>query len=220
MRLIFLQDVPPGLSQDEVLNADIVTFIRQGYHALFFREGYGHEPLYHYWSVPFQVLFGDNILSIRLPAVYLGLLLVALTMRWTRREFGSFAAVAAGIGLAISWWPVIFSRIGLRPIMEPVLLLLFAWFWPRRPWLAGLFLGLSLYTYTGARVLLLLPLSLFLYWLLAGRWAMVSKGRLFRWQLPQPAVAALIVLLVSLLLALPLALPLKMTRLCSSGFSN
>ena len=172
MRLIFLQDVPPGLSQDEVLNADIVTFIRQGYHALFFREGYGHEPLYHYWSVPFQVLFGDNILSIRLPAVYLGLLLVALTMRWTRREFGSFAAVAAGIGLAISWWPVIFSRIGLRPIMEPVLLLLFAWFWPRRPWLAGLFLGLSLYTYTGARVLLLLPLSLFLYWLLAaaGRW--------------------------------------------------
>jgi hypothetical protein len=42
-RLFMLHDVPPGLSQDEVLNADIVQFIRGGYHALFFREGYGHE---------------------------------------------------------------------------------------------------------------------------------------------------------------------------------
>ena len=92
MRLILLQDVPPGLSQDEVLNADVVSIIRQGYHAIFFREGYGHEPLYHYWSVPFQVLFGDNILSIRLPAFYLGLLLVAVMMRWARREFGFLTA--------------------------------------------------------------------------------------------------------------------------------
>ncbi|HFE65683.1 MAG TPA: hypothetical protein ENJ93_00350, partial [Chloroflexi bacterium] len=65
-RIISLQDVPPGLSQDEVLNADIVSFIRQGQPALFFREGFGHEPLYHYWSVPFQALLGDNFLSIRL----------------------------------------------------------------------------------------------------------------------------------------------------------
>ncbi|MFN2138117.1 MAG: hypothetical protein ACK2UK_19330, partial [Candidatus Promineifilaceae bacterium] len=41
LRLIFLSDVPPGLAQDEVLNADVVTFIRQGAHSLFFREGYG-----------------------------------------------------------------------------------------------------------------------------------------------------------------------------------
>ncbi|MCA9961730.1 MAG: hypothetical protein KC443_21975, partial [Anaerolineales bacterium] len=115
LRLLVLQDVPPGLAQDEVLNADIVTFIRQGYHALFFREGYGHEPLYHYWSVPFQVLLGDNVLSVRLPAVCLGLLLVAATMRWAKREFGEETAVVAGFGLAVSWWPLIFSRIGLRP---------------------------------------------------------------------------------------------------------
>ncbi len=204
MRLLLLQDVPPGLSQDEVLNADIASFIRQGYHALFFREGYGHEPLYHYWSVPFQVLFGDNILSIRLPAAYLGILLVALTMRWAKREFGSFTAVAAGVGLAISWWPIIFSRVGLRPIMEPIFLLIFAWFWPRRPWLAGLFLGLSIYTYTGARVVFLLPSLLFVYWLVAGRWHDVPRQKVFEWQVPQPLVSSLIVLLMSLLVAIPL----------------
>lgn len=42
MRAVLLHDVPPGLAQDEVLNADVASFIRGGYHALFFREGYGH----------------------------------------------------------------------------------------------------------------------------------------------------------------------------------
>ena len=46
-RLVALPDLPPGLAQDEVLDADIALFIRGGEHALFFRHGYGHEPLYH-----------------------------------------------------------------------------------------------------------------------------------------------------------------------------
>ncbi len=210
LRLATLQNVPPGLAQDEVLNADVVLFIRQGYHALFFPEGYGHEPLYHYWSVPFQILLGDNVLSIRLPAVYLGLFLIALTLRWALREFGGATAVLTGAFLAISWWPIIFSRIGLRPIMEPVFLLLFAWFWPRRPWLAGLVLGLSLYTYTGARVIFLLPLLLAIY----------APLRLLRWRGRRIALLerdllwtqlrpALIVLGMSLLVYLPLGLTLR-----------
>jgi 4-amino-4-deoxy-L-arabinose transferase-like glycosyltransferase len=168
-RLIALPDNPPGLAQDEVLDADIAQFIRQGEHAIFFSHGYGHEPLYHYWAVPFQVLFGDNIFSVRLPSVFLGLLLVAVTMRWAKRDFGGVVALVAGMGLAISWWPIIFSRIGIRPILEPVLLVIAVWFWPtngrplspvsiQRAGLAGLFLGLAIYSYTAARVVLLLPL--------------------------------------------------------------
>ncbi len=193
-RLVLLHDVPPGLAQDEVLNADIVTFIRQGQHGLFFREGYGHEPLYHYWSVPFQVLFGDNVLSIRLPAVYLGMLLVALTMCWVRREFDGVTAVTAGFGLAISWWPIIFSRIGLRPILEPLLLVAAAWFW-RRPWLAGIFLGLSLYSYTGARVVFLIPLLWGIVQMLAVPDQSKRRDRLR---------TAVTILIVSLIVSLPL----------------
>jgi hypothetical protein len=209
MRLILLGDVPPGLSQDEVLNADVVNFIRQGAQALFFREGYGHEPLYHYWSVPFQALLGDNTLSIRLPAAVLGILLVALTMRWAKRAFDPITALASGLFLAISWWPIIFSRVGIRPIMEPVLLLLFAWFWPRKPWLAGLFLGLSLYTYTGARVIFLWPLLLMLYWLILGRRIDAPQSVIFGRSVPQPLYAAGIVLIVALVVYLPLALTLQ-----------
>jgi hypothetical protein len=202
-RLLALQDVPPGLAQDEVLDAGMPAFILQGNHALFFREGYGHEPLYHYWAIPFYLALGRNVLAARLPSVVLGLLLVALTMRWAKREFGGVTAVAAGLGLAVSWWPIIFSRIGIRPIAEPVVLLLMAWFWPRRPWLAGLFLGLSVYTYTGARVVFLMPVLFAIYWWLVGR-----RSR-SPWPSPvSPLKTAVIVLLVAVAVAAPMFLTL------------
>lgn len=222
-RLIALEDVPPGLAQDEVLDADIAQFIRGGEHALFFHHGYGHEPLYHYLAAPFAPLLGDNFLAIRLPSVYLGLLLVALTMRWARRDYGPLAALAAGAGLAVSWWAVIFSRIGIRPILEPLLLVAAVWFWPLRrvivtrggllrAGLAGLFLGLAVYSYTAARIIPLLPALLF--GLAAGRYA---AGR----RTPQQRVAkevraaraqmifVLVVLGVCLLVYLPLGLTLR-----------
>lgn len=199
IRLFMLQDVPPGLSQDEVLNADIAELIRQGQNALFFREGFGHEPMYHYLAAPFRPLLGDNFLAIRLPSVYLGLLLVALTMGWVRRDFGPVAGLVTGAGLAISWWPVVFSRIGLRPILEPLLLVLAAWFWRRRPWLAGLFLGLSMYSYTAARAMFLLPAGLALYLLIFGR-----KHQDFREELK----SSLVVLVAGLVISMPLFLTL------------
>lgn len=199
-RLWLLSDVPPGLAQDEVLDAGMPAYILAGNHAFFFRQGYGHEPLYHYWSIPFHLALGENVLAARLPSVTLGLLLVALALRWAKREFGSGTAVLTGIGLAVSWWPIVFSRVGIRPILEPVLLLLFAWFWPKRPILAGLFLGLSLYSYTGARVVFAIPALMAIYFFLTQR----REGAKGRWEVRR----ALIVLGVSLAVALPLFLTL------------
>lgn len=198
LRLLSLRDLPPGLAQDEVLDAAIASFIRQGQHALFFREGYGHEPLYHYLAAPFAPLLGANVLSVRLPSLFLGLLLVALTMRWAKREFGSVAAATAGLGLAISWWPIVFSRIGIRPILEPVLLVAAAWFWTRRPWLAGTFLALTVYSYTPARLVYLIPI-LFLIYLAV------------RHQLAYPPTRLLAPSLTALLVALALSIPLYLT---------
>lgn len=200
-RLWLLSDVPPGLAQDEVLDAGMPAYILAGNHAFFFRQGYGHEPLYHYWGIPFYLALGENVLAVRLPVVTLGLLLVALALRWARREFGLATAVLTGIGLAISWWPIVFSRVGIRPILEPVLLLLFAWFWPKRPVVAGLFLGLSVYSYTGARVVFAIPALMAFYSFLA------QRGKGAKWG--QEVSGALMVLGVSLVVALPLFLTLR-----------
>lgn len=221
-RLILLDGVPPGLAQDEILDADIARFIREGEHALFFSHGYGHEPLYHYFAAPFAPLFGDNLLAIRLPSVFLGLLLVALTMSWAKREYGALAAVIAGLGLAVSWWPVIFSRIGIRPILEPVLIVLAVWFWPLdaravsrtsqwRAVLAGLLLGLSIYAYTAARIILLIPAVLFIIWSSRYLWLRYRKwdeaAIINMWQARM--VYAAIILLVGLAVYMPMALTLR-----------
>ncbi|MCP5098855.1 MAG: hypothetical protein GY943_25165, partial [Chloroflexi bacterium] len=206
MRLFMLHDLPPGLARDEVRNADIVSFIRQGEHALFFGTGYGHEPLYHYFTVPFQTLLGDNMLSIRLPSVFLGMLLVAATMRWAKRDFGLVTAVITGLGLAVGWQAVIFSRIGIRPIMEPLLLVGAAWFWQKRPVVAGIFLGLSVYTYTGARVIFALPILYGFLQAINGKLAN-PKGQSFNlWQHVKPS---LIIFVITVLIYLPLHFTLQ-----------
>ena len=221
-RLIALDDVPPGLAQDEVLDADIAQFIRGGERALFFRHGYGHEPLYHYVAAPFGALYGDNVLAVRLPSVYLGLLLVAATMRWARRDHGSLAALVAGLGLAVSWWPVIFSRIGIRPILEPLLLVSAAWWWPLRlrrvsrhglasAAVAGVWLGLAMYSYTAARAVPAIPVGVAL---LAGLSYFVARvgrrpGATQAGDTRAQVTYALITLGVCLLVYLPLGLTLR-----------
>lgn len=208
MRLIFLQDLPPGLAQDEVLDADIALFIRQGQHALFFREGYGHEPLYHYFAAPFAPLLGDNVLAARLPSVILGLLLIAGVMRWLRRDFSPLVALTTGALLAVSWWPIIFSRIGIRPIMLPLFWVGMAYFWRRRPWLAGLCLGLSFYTYTASRVAFLIPLLFIGYQFIEGRlrqWRPGTTANLTKKRYWRPAL----ILLLTGLIYLPLGLTLR-----------
>ena len=164
LRLVGFQTVPPGLMRDEVLNADIVELIRNGQHSLFFREGYGHEPLYHYFGVPFQRLLGDNALAIRLPSFFLGMLLIALSVPWAKRLTGSrTVALLCALGLALGWWPIIFSRLGLRAISLPVLLVLGHYYWlNKKPVLAAVCIGLSFYTYTAARVMLGLPILMLL----------------------------------------------------------
>ena len=159
-RLLWLDGIPPGLAQDEVLDADIAEGILQGHHALFFREGWGHEPLYHYYAAIFRPMWGDNLIAIRLPSVFLGMLVVALSMRWAQKEWGRSAALLMGAGVAISWWSIIFGRIGIRAIMEPIWLLIALILWQKRPILAGFFLALTFYTYTPALTLFLLPIFL------------------------------------------------------------
>jgi 4-amino-4-deoxy-L-arabinose transferase-like glycosyltransferase len=207
-RLANLQDMPPGLARDETLNADIASFILEGRHALFFREGYGHEPLYHYIGAAVQPLFGDNFLAIRLPSVYLGLIVVAGAMAFSWRIWrggGSgrgrlLVASLTGLFLAVSWWPIILSRVGLRPILEPVLLLGAFLCWGKRPYLAGFLLGLATYSYTAARVVLVIPFLMLVYLFLFRNRLQVGREGFKR---------VLITGVVALLVYLPLGLTLR-----------
>jgi len=175
LRLWGLGEVPPGLAHDEVANWLIAQDILAGRHAIYFTAAYGHEPLYQYVQAASVALFGDHWLGLRWPSVAFGLLGIAATYTLTRRLFGGPVALLAVAWLATSFWPLFYARVALRAITLPFTAALAAYFLLRATnsptfqstapgvtilhspfsiWLlAGLFLGLSLYTYMAARIL-------------------------------------------------------------------
>ena len=154
---------PPGLEHDEVAHWLINRDILAGNHAIYFTEAYGHEALYHYLQAGFGALVGDHALGLRLPSAYLGVLLVAVGYALGRRLFGERVGWWSAAFLAVLFWPVFYSRLGLRAIALPVVSGLSAWVWWRawavqggrragRLWLvAGALAGLSLHTYMAGR---------------------------------------------------------------------
>lgn len=203
LRLVgVVADSPPGVAHDEVAHWLIArSILDKGNHAVYFTEAYGHEAGYHYVEAIFLFLLGDNLLALRLPAVFSGLLGAAVTCALAKRLFGARVALLSMGLMTVLFWPVFYSRLALRAISLPVAAGLSALFWWRgwqaaggrpslyRPFtlspvhwlmLAGLCAGLSLYTYLAARavpifyVLFIVYLALFHWRELKQRWRGVA----------------------------------------------
>jgi hypothetical protein len=158
-------------------------------------------------------LLGDNMLALRLPAAYAGLLVVALSHALARRLFGRNVALFSTALLALLFWPVFWSRQALRAISLPLVSALSAYLWWQgwgRPGssaplhsrralsLAGASAGFGLYTYSAARVVPIFYVAFTLYlWLFYQRdWRQRWRGILLFW-------------LFLLLVAAPLAIYLQ-----------
>lgn len=175
LRLVDLDGMPPGLEHDEVANWLIDRDILAGGHGVYFEEAYGHEAGYHYWQAAAVALIGDHVFGLRLPSVFAGLVGIAISYALSRKLFGeTVALINAGL-LAVLFWSLFFGRLGVRAISLPAASGLAAWFFWRggigercgssiRDYaLAGLWAGLSLYTYMAARSVPLIFGLFFLY---------------------------------------------------------
>ncbi len=170
-RTVGLGRVPPGLSGDELANSRMAERVLDGERPLWFQESFGHEPLYHYLQAVTMRLAGFNVWGIVLPSVLAGTLTAWLAYALGRRAFGPAVGLIAAAGLAVTWWPVFFSRLGLRIIgLAPLATATAYALWrgleednrnrlARFLWtgLAGVLLTAGLYTYSAARAL---PLTL------------------------------------------------------------
>jgi hypothetical protein len=206
--------VPPGLEMDELIEAQIAQKILAGNWQPFYESGQGREGLYHYWLAGWLWLVGESVLSLRLASSTLVVLALAIGYVWWRNLFGRPVALLA-LALAItSFWLLFAARSGLRSTsLLPLSLLAAYTYWralsaeDRQLWFwsgcAGITLGLSLYTYTAARVLpgvfvlFTLYLALFHHLLLVGKWRAMLFGAvtavlvtlpLFAFLLANPAV--------------------------------
>lgn len=179
LRLIALTTIPPGLQHDEVFHGHDAVTVLLGERPLYFTSNAGNEPLFIYLMAITVGLLGHNELGIRLAAVICGMLTVVFTYLWIRRAFNQRTALIAAALLAVNFWPLFLSRVGLRAASVPMMAALAAWLLFRGieappissrqrsryvPFvIAGVALGLALYTYPAARTL---PVIVVLFWLL------------------------------------------------------
>jgi 4-amino-4-deoxy-L-arabinose transferase-like glycosyltransferase len=215
VRVWQLDRVPPGWSDDELSNILVISQkVFRGNYSIYYVDATGLEALYHVVAGVMLRLFGYNAVGIRLLSAFLGTLTVPLTFHLGRRLRDQWLGLVAAAALAVSFWSLIYSRVNLRHIaLPPVMLLAFAFFWRafRRTAAteegrtshtaflpAGVFLGISFYTYFAARGLpLILAAFLGYVWLFErARWRRQWHGYL-------------LLFLVALLLALPLLAALQ-----------
>jgi hypothetical protein len=205
LRLCCLETIPPGWRDDELI--EIYTLsgeVLAGHPTFYFTGASGHEPLYHTLRAGAIALWGVNSLTNHLLPIVSGTLAVPLTYRLSRRLFGRKIALLAAVLMAVGFWPLMYSRFGVRhQMLVPLALAVFYFLWPAgrsspakarvRVVAGGVALAAALYTYTASRVIPFVLLAFGLYL------ALCHRERFRRWWRP---------LLVTLLLAAALTAPM------------
>ncbi len=188
LRLPDLPTIPPGLHYDEAANGVLAADIGlRGERPIFISSYTGKEVFFFYSAGAMMRMLGDTIFALRLTAAFLGLLTVAVTywLGWELFRDRRTAVLAAAL-IAVSFWHLLFSRLGFRAISQPLLqglmvaalfrgLRLNAWRWFI---FSGVCLGLSAYTYLAVRFFPI-PLLVAMLPILFNRQAM-SEGRPLR----------------------------------------
>lgn len=173
LRFYRLSQLPIGLHYDEAANVILAAEIASSAKRPIFISSYtGKEVAFFYWAALWMRLLGATPFALRLSAALVGLLTVFVAI-WVSGELlvdhphRHWSALCCGAFVATSFWHLIFSRYGFRAVTQPLLQgLTVATLWhglrvaqcgDRRrglSWLAmaGIFLGLTAYTYLAARL--------------------------------------------------------------------
>ncbi len=162
--------VPAGLNHDEGANGRHALGVLGGNLPIFFLGDNGQEPLFIYLQAAAVAVFGRGGFPLRLVPMFLGLLTVSASYVAFRAFFGHATGLLAATGVATSFWHLLLSRLGVRSVSMTLCLtiaLYLLWRAMRRGCaqefvLAGLALGLTMYTYLASRLAPFLVLAIVL----------------------------------------------------------
>lgn len=180
LRLLWLDAIPYGWHYDEAIMGVLAQEVCRGVQRPIFFAAYGgQEPLYVYLGAGMMALLGtgQSVLALRITSALLGIATVGVTYLLGRELFGRRVAWLATALIAISFYHVMHSRLGLRTISQPLLEALTIYLLLRAArnrslalWIgAGVSFGATAYTYLAARAF---PMVFVLYAL----WWMATHG--------------------------------------------
>lgn len=178
LRIPYLTTAPPGLNQDEAVNAwNAWCLIKTGHDQdgaawpiYYYRAlGGNSTTLFLYWTIPFELLGGMSTWTARIPSAVAGVLTILLAYWVVTRMFDRQTGLLAAALLTLSPWHIQLSRWGHEAILAPLVafgslaVLLWGGFPLRdgesrpiawRAFIAGLIIGISCYGYGCIRLFL------------------------------------------------------------------
>jgi uncharacterized membrane protein len=174
LRFYHFNTIPPGLYPDEAMDGNnAVEAAETNHFQVFYPEDNGREGLYvNIIAATLKIWPVYKPWIIRLPAAVAGVLTVWGLYLLVAELFGNGPGLLAAFLLATSFWGIIFSRIGFRAILAPLMLIGTLWLLIKAfrsdskratliySILAGIIYGLGFYTYIAYRIT---PLLLLLF---------------------------------------------------------
>jgi len=175
LRLGWLLDAPPGMSTEELINAQLADHMREGDIAVVYTQvAPSREGLYFAILAAFTSVTGRGTLFWRLPSALIALLSLAVTASLARRLFGTRVALMTLGLMAVSFWPVWLGRAALHFTLMPLLTSLTLYVLIRTflakgrtksaLWFtaSGALVGIAQYAHVTAWTLLLIPVAFIL----------------------------------------------------------
>ena len=155
-----------GIEAFRILKGEITNF---------FETGWSSQPNWSFLpTAVMEVIFGRNIVAIRMASALAGTLAVLFVYLFGREMFNPGIGLMAGTFLATMPYHIHFSRVGVANVVDS--LVSAAMFWliarginrddARYYYTAGAVAGLSIYTYAGTRLVLILAAITFMFLIL------------------------------------------------------
>ncbi|RME45889.1 MAG: phospholipid carrier-dependent glycosyltransferase [Chloroflexi bacterium] len=175
LRFVALGTIPDVVSGDEGKIGMLALSVLKGELNNMMATIFGHSTMYIFAMAGAMKLFGVNVMGLRLLSALGGTLTVPALYVLARRMFGVRVAVIAAALLTVSHFHLHFSRIIVAGSIQDALFATLAFYFfltgleersPFRFVLSALVIGIHLYIYMGARLLiLLLPAYVFALWI-------------------------------------------------------
>ncbi len=168
LRVYRLDQIPPGIFVDETNAALDAVHIMEGSRYSPFSVGWFETPsLYAYYLVALFRVLGVTFMALKAASLIPAILTVAAIYPLARLMFGPVVALASMMLLAFARWHLTMSRWGWNELGPPLFQLIALYFLIRASRerrgrdfvLAGLALGLGMYTYLASRLVVLVVVT-------------------------------------------------------------
>lgn len=161
LRFDNIDNAPPGIFADEAENGiDALTANKTGQYQWFYPGNQGREGLFMNLIALCFNLFGISALTLKLPAIISGTLVILGTFLLARELFSTRVGLFSAFLVSVGYWAINFSRISFRANLLPlVLVFAFYFLWKglhTKKWTdfaaGGFIFGLGLHTYIAFRI--------------------------------------------------------------------